>query len=308
MKILIAEDDITSRTMLDAILQQWGFSPIVTCDGQEALQALQEPDAPQLAVIDWNMPKMDGPEVCRRIKKLHADNPPYLILLTARDDKGDIVAGLDSGANDFISKPYNVKELRARVDVGRRMVELQSELVRTRDALAYQATHDPLLDILNRRAVIEGLERELARTQRKKSQLSVGLFDLDHFKQINDHYGHQAGDEVLCGFSRRILQHIRKYDLLGRFGGEEFLLVAPELHDQSDEDFFGRLCDYVAEEPILTKEGPVPLTVSIGVAIGQHNSSIDAIIANADSALYAAKERGRNRVVYFDRLNEKGIG
>ena len=302
MKILIAEDDKTSRTMLDAILQQWGFSPIITCDGVEALQALQMPDAPKLAIIDWNMPRMDGPEVCRRMKELSLDNPPYLILLTARDDKGDIVVGLDSGANDFVSKPYNAKELRARVDVGRRMVELQSELVKTRDALAYQATHDPLLDILNRRAVIEGLEREMARLQRKQAPISIGLFDLDHFKQVNDQYGHQAGDEVLQEFAARIQQHIRKYDLLGRFGGEEFLLVAPELDEEADEGFYERLRESIATKPFATKAGPVSLTTSIGVAVGNKGSSIDTLIAHADAALYFAKDDGRNRVVYYDKI------
>lgn len=301
MNILIAEDDKTSRTMLDAILQQWGFSPVVTCDGEEALQALKMPDAPKLAVIDWNMPKMDGPDVCKSIKELHLDNPPYLILLTARDDKGDIATGLDAGANDFISKPYNAKELRARVDVGKRMVELQTELVKARDALAYQATHDPLLDILNRRAILESLEREIARLKRKKRVVSIGLFDLDHFKKVNDEYGHQVGDEVLCGFSARLLKHIRKYDLLGRFGGEEFLLVAPELDRSSDEEFFERLRESIATEPFETKGGLITLTASIGVAIGREDSSIDTMIAQADAALYTAKDEGRNRVVYYDK-------
>lgn len=305
MKILIAEDDITSCTMLEAITRQWGYTPVITSDGEQALKALQMPDAPRLAIIDWNMPGLDGPEVCRRIKKLQAGNPPYLILLTARDDKGDIAAGLDSGANDFISKPYNAKELRARVDVGRRMIELQSELIKTRDALAYQATHDPMLDILNRRAVLEGLERELARMQRNKTPLSVGIFDIDHFKAVNDQYGHQVGDEVLQGFSQRILQHIRKYDMLGRFGGEEFLLIAPELHDYSDEGFFDRLREHVAGTPLQTKAGKIPITVSIGVAIGEPNSSIDTLIANADAALYFAKQEGRNRVVYYDKMNAR---
>ena len=305
MNILIAEDDTTSRTMLDAILRQWGFSPVVTCDGEEALEALQKPGAPKLAVVDWNMPKMDGPEVCKRIKELYVDNPPYLILLTARDDKGDIALGLDSGANDFISKPYNAKELRARVDVGKRMVELQTELVKTRDALAYQATHDPLLDILNRRAIFDGLEREIARLHRQHTSISVGLFDLDHFKQVNDQYGHQVGDEILQGFVGRLLQHIRKYDLLGRFGGEEFLLVAPELGEQPEEDLFERLRQSIADEPFQTKGGTIALTTSVGVAIGDKDSTIDTIIANADAALYSAKTEGRNRVIYHDKMKPR---
>ncbi|HDP33655.1 MAG TPA: diguanylate cyclase [Candidatus Hydrogenedentes bacterium] len=302
MRILVAEDDATSRVMLDGILRQWGFTPVVTCDGREALGALLASDAPRLAILDWNMPELDGPEVCRLVKKEKAENPPYLILLTARDDKGDIVVGLESGANDFISKPYSVKEFRARVDVGRKMVELQSELIRTRDALAYQAAHDPLTDILNRRAVLENLERELARAQRYASGLGVGLFDLDHFKQINDKYGHQAGDDVLCGFVRLIMQHIRKYDIFGRFGGEEFLLIAPDPQDTAAENFFGRLCKNVAATPMPTRVGNISITVSVGVAVCQSDSSVDMLIANADMALFRAKETGRNRVVYHDKM------
>ncbi len=300
MRVLIAEDDPTSRLMLEAMLKQWEFEPVTTNDGQEALTAMQAPDAPRIAILDWNMPKMDGPEVCRRIKEARQDNPPYLILLTARDDESDIVAGLESGANDFISKPYNAKELRARVGVGQKMVELQSALINTRDALAYQATHDPLTDILNRRAILENLERELARAARSGSYVGVGIFDLDHFKQVNDKYGHQVGDEVLCGFVRRIQEHIRKYDILGRFGGEEFLLIVPEPKKTAVKDFFGRLCAEVAARPIPTQAGDIAVTVSIGVATCSTGSSLDAIIAQADAALYQAKANGRNQVVYCE--------
>ncbi len=300
MKVLIAEDDATSRVLLETMLRQWEFTPVVTCDGREALEAMQRPDAPRIAILDWNMPEMDGPEVCQRIQANSADNPPYLILLTARDDKGDIVVGLESGANDFISKPYNALELKARVDVGRRMVELQSEIISARDALAYQATHDPLTDTLNRRAILEELERELARSARTGAWLGVGVCDLDHFKRVNDVYGHQVGDEVLRGFVACVQKHIRKYDMLGRFGGEEFLLIAPESQDVVVEELFERARREVAENPMATRAGDIAITVSIGVAVSKGDLTADAVIARADAALYRAKAEGRNRVVYHE--------
>ena len=298
MKILIAEDDSTSRSILTAVLKKWGFEPIVTEDGGAAWDVLQMPEAPGLILLDWNMPGLDGLEVCRRLRKLDSRNPPYVILLTARGEKGDIVRGLEAGANDYVSKPYDHEELQARIRVGQRMLELQSHLMEVRDALAHQATHDPLTEILNRRAILERLAREISRAKRDKGTLSVGMCDIDHFKDINDAHGHQAGDEALVAFSRCIEGRLRDYDSFGRYGGEEFLVIAPGSMGHSGESLYERLRAGVAETEIATTSGKISLTVSIGVAPGTGLSSVDALLAAADAALYQAKAEGRNRVAY----------
>ncbi len=298
MRILIAEDDLTSRNILTAIVKKWGFDPVATEDGAAAWEVLQRPDSPELVLLDWNMPGMDGLEVCRRLRASDSRNPPYVILLTARSEKGDIVQGLEAGANDYVSKPYDNEELQARIRVGRRMLELQSSLLETQDALAHQATHDALTGVFNRRAILDRLSAELSRAKRENGSLSVGMCDIDHFKKINDTYGHQAGDEALVAFTLRIQDRLRGYDSLGRYGGEEFLVIAPGSVGDIGESLYEQLCARVAEAEISTKAGPVSLTVSIGVAPGTGRSTVDALIAAADAALYQAKSGGRNRVAY----------
>ena len=298
MKILVAEDDVTSRTILTAILQKWDFAPVVVADGDKAWQIMQQPDAPTLALLDWDMPGIDGLEVCRRIRTRESSNPPHIIILTAKGEKADIVKGLDAGANDYITKPYDTNELRARVSVGRRMMELQAELIEAKEILAHEATHDPLTGALNRRAILDGLDRELKRAGRQKTKLSIGLFDIDHFKQVNDTYGHQAGDDVLCGFVNAIQSSLRDYDLLGRYGGEEFLMVAPDSSGSDAETLYERLRNRVAGLRTATRSGQVGITVSIGVAGVDSGAKVDTLLAAADAALYRAKDDGRNRVVY----------
>ena len=227
MRILIAEDDFTSRTVLAGVLRKEGHQVEATVNGAEAWQALQQPDAPALVILDWEMPEMDGPEVVRRVRALETDRPPYILMLTSRGEKADIIAGLEAGANDYLAKPFDPGELRARVEVGRRMVEMQAALIASREALAHQATHDPLTGMLNRRAILERLHQELTRAGRHGDRWAVGMCDIDHFKQVNDTYGHQTGDDVLCGLARILNESLRPYDSVGRMGGEEFLVIAP---------------------------------------------------------------------------------
>ena len=300
MRILIAEDDVTSRTILTSILSKWGYEPLVVEDGNSAWDVMRQADAPNLAVLDWEMPGMDGLEVCRRIRESNPPNPPYLIILTSRDEKSDIVKGLNAGGNDYISKPYDKDELRARVRVGQRMVELQMELFEAKKALAHEAMHDHLTGILNRRAILDNFDRELKRSIRKNSKMSIGLCDIDHFKQINDTYGHQVGDDVLCGVARAIQDSLRKYDLVGRYGGEEFLVVAPGSTGSAGEGLYERLRAMISSFRTTTRSGEVGITVSVGVAGVESGISVDAILAAADAALYQAKAEGRNRVCYAD--------
>ncbi|MDD5309546.1 MAG: diguanylate cyclase [Deltaproteobacteria bacterium] len=298
LRILVAEDDFTSRTMLQAVLRKWGLDPLAVCDGDEAWEALQRPDAPRLVVLDWNMPGIDGIEVCRRARGANTSNPPYIIMLTSKTETADIVEGLEAGANDYVSKPYRSEELRARIGVGRRVVELQSALVEAHNRLIHEATHDSLTGVLTRRAVFERLESELIRAGREGTQVGVGLCDLDHFKRVNDTYGHQVGDEVLRGFVRVVQESLRGCDVIGRYGGEEFLVVAPLPPGATHKDLFGSVCERVAARPIETRGGSIAITVSIGVARAAGPGTFDAVISAADEAVYRAKGEGRNRVAH----------
>jgi two-component system, cell cycle response regulator len=298
MKVLIAEDDFTSRTILEGMLKKWGYQPVVTENGDAAWEAMQLPGAPNLAVLDWNMPGVDGLEICRRLRRQNKSNPPYLIILTARGEKSDIVDGLEAGANDFISKPYDREELRARIRVGQRLVELQAELTHAYDALAHEASHDSLTGVLNRRIVRDMLAKELARMKREGGRTYVGLFDLDHFKAVNDNYGHQAGDEVLCGFVHCIRGNLREYDQIGRYGGEEFLVIVSGPQDWNGVALFERLCDRVGQCELASSAGPIKVTVSVGVACSVGEDTVDTLVARADAALYRAKNSGRNRSVF----------
>ncbi len=300
MRILIAEDDTTSRSILAAVLRKSGHEVLETVNGQAAWEALQRADAPPLAILDWMMPEMDGPEIVRRLRLLPTERPPYIIMLTAKGDKADIIAGLDAGANDYLSKPFDPGELRARVEVGRRLIEIQDALIESRELMAQQATHDSLTGLLNRRAILDRLQQELARTARTGGLLTVGVCDIDHFKQVNDTYGHQAGDDVLCEFSRILSESLRDYDCVGRMGGEEFLVVAPMKAKEDCPSLYGRLCLQVADRKIATRAGTLSITTSIGVAWAAVGTSVDEILAVADAALYRAKASGRNRVVYAE--------
>ena len=204
MRILIADDDATSRLVLTGVLNKNGHDVLATVDGTGAWEAMQQPDAPKLAILDWMMPGLSGVDVCRRVRALASDHPPYLIILTSRGEKADIVAGLDAGADDYLAKPFDAGELRARVEVGRRMIELQETLSVAREALDFEARHDPLTGALNRRAFNEILSRELIGERRHGHGLALGICDVDQFKKVNDALGHQAGDEVLCGIVRLV--------------------------------------------------------------------------------------------------------
>lgn len=298
MQILIAEDDFTSRAILTAVLKKQGYDVVATVNGADAWAAMQQPEAPKLAILDWMMPKMDGIEVCRRIRTLETEQPPYIIMLTSKDEKTNIITGLEAGADDYLVKPYDPGELCARVRVGLRMIEMQAALIESRKALTHEATHDPLTGMFNRRAIIDQLRKELARAARHGHTVAVGMCDIDHFKHVNDTYGHQAGDEVLCGFAQVMNENLCKNDSAGRMGGEEFLLVAPTMTGTEDTYLFDNFCTRIAESSITTRSGVLSITVSIGVAFATSENTVDEVLGAADAALYQAKNEGRNRVVH----------
>jgi diguanylate cyclase (GGDEF)-like protein len=308
MRVLIAEDDPVSARLVHASLGKWGYEVVVTRDGAEALEALRRPDAPRLAILDWMMPRMDGPDVIRELRKDQSEAYIYAILLTARDRKEDLVRGLDMGADDYLVKPFDLHELKARVRAGRRILELQDELVRAREALRERATHDALTCVLNRAGILEFLDKQLARSRRDSTPLAVILADVDHFKRINDSYGHLAGDEVLHQVAAQLRAEVRSYDAVGRYGGEEFLMVLPGC----DVDIAGRRAESlrlaVAGTSFPTSgTGPISVSLSLGVAATPELALFDAasLLRHADAALYRAKGMGRNRVDVASRTSSQ---
>lgn len=302
MKVLIAEDDVTSRLLLQKVLARWDYEVLATKDGAEAWEALQAPDAPRLVILDWMMPELDGLEVCRRLRQLQTERPPYVILLTARGETEDVVRGLDAGADDYLGKPYDPEELRARVQVGRRFIELNERLVEAQRALEVLARTDALTGVLNRGAIVKALDEELARSEREHEPLSIGMLDIDHFKRVNDTHGHAAGDAVLREVVARTLGVLRPYDRLGRFGGEEFLVIVPGAREPEALEILERIRLAVRATPVAVQGQDVMqgqdviVTVSLGGAT-RAGESAQQLLVRADDALYAAKEQGRDRVV-----------
>jgi len=299
MKILLADDEPIARTMLEHWLTGWGYEVVAVRDGEAALNALAADQDLRLAIIDWVMPKCDGIEVCRKIRSGSAEPYVYVVLLTAKDDKSDIIQGLDAGADDYLVKPCNPLELKVRLRAGRRVIELQEQLVAAREALRFEAMHDSLTGLLNRGATLEQLSRELVRGSRRSAPVTVVMADLDHFKAINDTFGHATGDIVLREASRRLKIGVRAYDSVGRLGGEEFIAVLPECEAKVGLQVAQRLCRLVSESPVVTPAGKVPVTVSIGIASSDQLSGATAeeLMRAADSALYQAKHTGRARAV-----------
>ncbi len=295
MRILIADDDITSRVMLGAMLQKSGFEVVQTADGEEALREMASPDAPKLIILDWMMPGMDGLEVLKRIRAEEVQLPYYVIMLTSKSEKSDIIAGLEAGADDYLSKPFHPGELRARVEVGRRLLDIQAELLRTKDALQHEAAHDPLTGVLNRGAIEKILIKELSREKRIRDGLTVGIMDIDHFKGVNDTHGHLVGDEVICEVANLVRRSLREYDHLGRFGGEEFLVVSPGLNARDALPAFERIRSAIAQRSMPTRAGNLPVTVSMGIHVVRPDETMDDVLAAADTALYEAKNGGRNK-------------
>jgi two-component system cell cycle response regulator len=299
MKILLADDEPIARTMLEHWLTGWGYQVTLARDGEAALNALKTDPELRLAIVDWVMPKMDGTDVCRALRNGPQEPYVYVVLLTARDRKDDIVRGLDAGADDYLIKPCNPLELEVRLRAGRRLLELQQQLVGAREALRFEAMHDALTGLLNRRALLSLLDNEMSRSDRTGNPVSVIMGDLDRFKAINDCFGHAAGDTVLREAAQRMKSGVRAYDSVGRIGGEEFMLILPDCPIRIGITIADRLRELVCASPISTRSDSVAVTTSLGVASSDQvdNPSAEDLIRAADAALYRAKHEGRNRVV-----------
>ena len=291
MKILIADDDPSSVLFLEDMLTEWGYEVLVAVDGPAAERILAAPDGPLLAILDWMMPGMDGIDVCRSIRATVKERDVYIIMLTSRTETEFIAAAMEAGADDYIAKPFNPEEMQVRVRAGRRIAELEQEL-------SYRATRDALTNVYNRGAIIDVLEKEVARQGRSQHPVSIIFCDLDQFKAVNDLYGHRAGDEVLREVTRRMAGGMRPYDAFGRYGGEEMLCVLPDCDVAGALEVAERMRSAVADSKVATAAGDVAITVSIGVATMSRDevTSLPELLQRADRALYRAKQNGRNCV------------
>ncbi|AEU36512.1 diguanylate cyclase [Granulicella mallensis] len=304
MKILVADDDPVSRRLMQSMLERGGYEVIVAADGLAASLELCRPDGPRLAVIDWMMPELDGPEVCRRVRSRQDAPYVFILLLTSKQSNEDTVAGLEAGADDYLTKPCNAEELRARLLTGQRILQLEDTLVEAREAMHFRATHDGLTQLWNRSAVLALLQKAIERSMNGGNAISILLCDIDHFKQINDGHGHPVGDEVLEQFALRLKNGVRATDWVGRYGGEEFLLV---LNDCKAAHLWARaehIRTIIAQEPFATKAGFLNVSTSIGAITfdGLASSmSLESMVKQADTALYRAKSLGRNRVQLVDQ-------
>lgn len=299
-QVLIADDDPMFRRILQARLQAWGYEVFAVENGSQAWELLQAQVTPDLLILDRMMPGIDGIELCRRIRSQQTDRYQYILLISGKDEKREIVEGLDAGADDYLTKPFDVGELHARIRAGNRVLLLQRNLIKALEALRYQATHDELIGLWSRGAALHLLRAELERGTRSGKQTGILLIDVDHFKKVNDTYGHLSGDAVLRKAASRISIGLRSYDVVGRYGGEEFLVVLSQCDEAVLRHLAERIRQVVAESPIAAEGFEIPVTVSIGGTVSSGSSEDSALLAIADSALYEAKRNGRNRVVLAD--------
>ena len=265
MKILIAEDDPVSRLLMQRTLEKFGYDVVLAEDGRAAVEILSQHDGPRLALIDWMMPKLDGLGLCREVRNAQrVGGYVYILLLTSRQDAEDVVAGLEAGADDYITKPFHPSVLQARLHTGRRILSLEETLVRAREEMRFKATHDALTSLWNRASILSMARSELRRSAREGRPFSLLLCDIDHFKRVNDNYGHLVGDVVLEEVARRLISSVRDYDSVGRYGGEEFLIVVSNCDEESLRTRAEHVRAAIGSIPIQTGNAELSVSISIG--------------------------------------------
>jgi len=304
-RVLVAEDDTLYRRALQRLLERASYGVDTVDNGVEALRASQKTDAPRLLILDWVMPGMPGPEICRALRHdANSERYQYILLLTAKDAKADTVTGLEAGADDYLTKPFDSQELLARLRAGTRILELQDKLLGAKKEMEYLATHDPMTGLWNRLAWNRLLVAEFERAHRNADGLAVLMIDIDHFKLVNDNFGHAAGDAVLQNVGQMLRSLVRAYDLVGRYGGEEFIVVAQQSSEAGAYEYADRLRAALSESTVTFADSSIAITVSIGAAFNSDLAGCtpDSMVRSADQALYDAKARGRNCVV-VDTMN-----
>ena len=300
--ILIAEDDPVSRKLLEKILIKAGNKVVSVENGQKALELFNDKFFP-IVLTDWMMPEMDGLELCRAIRKNTYPGYVFIILLTAKDSKDDIIRGLRAGADDYLTKPFSHAELVARLNTGKRVLELERSLKDANEEIRILSITDPLTGTYNRGYMTERLPQEIKRARRYSRALSIILCDIDHFKKVNDTYGHLVGDRVLKDFAQCIRHSIRQdVDWTARYGGEEFLIVLPETDVNGASVMAERLKSELSQRVTETQGKQISITASFGVVgfgpdTPDEMISPEAMISKADKYLYQAKREGRNRAM-----------
>jgi diguanylate cyclase (GGDEF)-like protein len=266
-------------------------------NGKEALDILAKDDPPPMAVLDWVMPELTGPEVCRRVRETLREPYTYILLLTSKNTKGETVEGLEAGADDYIVKPFDQHELQVRLRAGQRIIDLQLNLLQAREELRERASKDLLTMLPNRSAIAHTLENEISRCHRDRRTVGIILLDLDHFKKVNDTMGHFAGDAVLRETALRLRSNMRPYDQVGRYGGEEFLVVLPNCDLEQAANQAERMRLRLHATGMLVDGRELQVSASFGVTISDGSErSPDVFVRVADEALYRAKANGRNRI------------
>jgi two-component system cell cycle response regulator len=300
-RVLVAEDDAMFRRILQSWLENWGYRVTVAEDGAKAWNILQQEPRPQILILDWMMPEINGLDLCSKVREQNQIPYQYILLATAKDGKQDLVQGLEAGADDYLTKPFDRSELRARLRACNRILTLQDDQIQAHEQMRFQATHDPLTGIWNRGAILETLRRELERSARSNTTTGLLMLDIDHFKQINDTHGHLTGDAALREVTQRIVKAVRSYDSVGRYGGEEFLVVLPGCGKDELDHGAERIRSAVDSGPMLLNGTALSITVSLGAAVTSGGTISDTqLLAAVDGALYRAKEIGRNRTVRSD--------
>ncbi len=303
-KILVVDDDRSMRNLVKETLEGLGFVIETANDGVEAVEKIRAAP-PDLLILDVMMPKMNGLEVCRIVKSFADDNFIPIILVSVKDDIGSKVTGLKLGADDYLAKPYNPLELRARVASMLRIKSLQDKVNSKRKQLEALSVTDDLTGLCNHRAMHQRLKDEFLRAQRYNDPLSILLVDIDHFKVINDNHGQLFGDLVLTELAKLISGAVRETDSVARYGGEEFLVILPQTHFSGCLPVAERVWRSVAQRDFREGKNASKLTVSVGVAFfpSKNVTSVEQLLANADQAVAQAKREGRNRICLYQHVN-----
>lgn len=304
MKIVIAQEEGVVRGMLETTLPKWDHEVLTASDGAHAWQELQKLDGPRLAILDRTLPGMDGLEICREARR-HTELPyVYILLMLAKGQEQDMLEGMKAGADDFLMKPLDLNELMIRLRLAKRVLELQEELQSAHAAIGYQTTHDPLTGFANRASILETLLRELARVRREGSHVGLILTEIDNFKNINETYGHLAGDAVLREAARRVRSIVRPYDTVGRYGGEEFLIIVPGCDASNALGQAERVRNAIGGQSMdisewgkfaSAQEGKIQVTLSLGVAAADKLKEVESFLRAVEAALARAQQAGHNR-------------
>jgi diguanylate cyclase (GGDEF)-like protein len=298
IKVLVAEDDKLCRTILDKNLKKWGYEVLTTENGKEAWEVILEENV-QIAILDWIMPKVDGVELCEKIRKSCINRYIYIIMLTIKNQRVDIRKGFAAGVDDYITKPFDTHEVKARLQTGERIINLHNQLLESQKKLQEIATQDTLTGLLNRYEILNVLQDEFHRASREDKPMGTVMVDIDFFKNINDAHGHDVGDEVLIEVASRLKKTLRRYDKVGRYGGDEFLVVLPNCDMRNTIRISERLRRAVSGEKTVTEAGSLTVTISVGCASTENtpSPSIENLVKVSDKAMYHAKNMGRNCVV-----------